>query len=461
MTITISLQIVLFEYSGIFVASFPLQYKPKKRFTICKQSSQQTPFPSTPEISKNVDKGKKIEKLDVGSDLNGQQKLAVCQKHANEVVATFYPTEFNPAWFAKNPHFQTITGALFRDRPNFTYLLQDTSSLINQDEVNESGAGLAWYDKRERIETPDDDFFHVDYKYVNSTSESKGTVFIQHGLESNSESKLVIDMARSFLEKGFDVAAVNLRHCSGEINKQYGGYHLGFTDDMKFLLRKHKIENDSLEVSKPFFLSGFSLGSNVMVKMMGELGTSAQTEYNIYGAAVANVPFDLVKSAHILKESFINREIYTKSFLKNMKGKSRRKYEKKYIQSLETSNPLPFDYEAMMSATTINEVEDAYICPIYGYSNYLDYYEKNSCGSFVHNIAVPTYAINAKDDVFFHPKMSVPNLDPSPLRVHYTNYGGHCGFMFHEVHDIDTDLPRTSWMPNELSRFIDHVHKNL
>jgi predicted alpha/beta-fold hydrolase len=41
-----------------------------------------------------------------------------------------------------------------------------------------------------------------------------------------------------FSKRGYDVAAVNFRGCSGELGAQPLGYHLGFTDDLRFVLQE-------------------------------------------------------------------------------------------------------------------------------------------------------------------------------------------------------------------------------
>jgi len=143
-----------------------------------------------------------------------------------------------------------------------------------------------------------------------------------------------------------------------------------------------------------------------------------------------------------------------------MKDKAREKYEEEYLKCREQSLPFHFDYEGLMEATTINQVEDAYIAKVYGYRNFLDYYDQNASGQYVSKIAVPLLAINAKDDPFFHPGMSIPDISPNPLRFSNPEYGGHTGFMFHESHDTEGEVPSTSWMPHELSRFVDHADRH-
>ncbi len=74
--------------------------------------------------------------------------------------------------------------------------------------------------------------------------------------------------AWSLAEAGFDVAAISFRGCSGEDNLRPGAYHLGFTDDVKFLaLTLHK-----RDPSRRMYVTGTSLGGNVMTKLLGELG---------------------------------------------------------------------------------------------------------------------------------------------------------------------------------------------
>jgi len=60
---------------------------------------------------------------------------------------------------------------------------------------------------------------------------------------------------------------------------------------------------------KRFYLSGFSLGGNVTLKFLGELGTEAESR-GIYGAAVTCVPFDLTQSQKKLDVGF-NRAVYS------------------------------------------------------------------------------------------------------------------------------------------------------
>ena len=85
-----------------------------------------------------------------------------------------------------------------------------------------------------------------------------------------------------------------------------GAYHLGFTTDLKQLLSELNLRHPNLKL----FLSGFSLGGNVSLKLLGELGMAARAEMNLLGAAVACVPFDPIASQGKLDKGF-NRAVYS------------------------------------------------------------------------------------------------------------------------------------------------------
>ena len=71
-----------------------------------------------------------------------------------------------------------------------------------------------------------------------------------------------------------------------------------------------------------FFCQSFSLGANVVLKALGELGVQAVQDYGIRGAAVACAPLEQVKNAAALARPGINRFIYTNGLLKTLKQKA-------------------------------------------------------------------------------------------------------------------------------------------
>ena len=130
-------------------------------------------------------------------------------------MALIHTSTYEPAIAFKSKHFNTIYRTLFHKI--------DVSF------------------QRERMETRDGDFMDIDFSMV----ESKSVVVIIHGLEGSSTSKYVTALSQTSNEEGFDVAAVNLRGCSGETNRLLPSYHSGKTNDLAEII-------DYIETSKAY-----------------------------------------------------------------------------------------------------------------------------------------------------------------------------------------------------------------
>ena len=244
-----------------------------------KQIRQPSNIPTIPTSSKNN---------------NGDNILRNMQQKHRPIAESFEPNTFNPHPLLTNCHLQTISGVFLRKNPDCAYINESDIGGVAKAiaDIQSNNDQYNYWDERQRVTSScEEDFFTVDIKYAGERQtqyqsvDAKGLVVLIHGLESNSNSSLSTDMAQAYIEDGFDVVCMNFRGCCGEPNDTIGGYHLGFTDDLKHFLKliSEKV-NDSFE-QRPVYLSGFSLGANVVIKTLGELGDAAMTLYNVQGAA--------------------------------------------------------------------------------------------------------------------------------------------------------------------------------
>ena len=417
------------------------------------------------------------------------------QERAAPIIASFSADDeddFDPPLWLRNSHVQTIAGFLWREHVSegsyvsrsegpwrmISRLWDASLSSANSNNQETMQAQPAFWDHRERIETPDGDWFHADSKMVskhhndNDNKNNDGpppTVLIVHGLESNTDSPAVKEMAVSFRAQGMNVVGLNFRGCSGTPNDTLGGYHLGFTDDLRLYLDKLVAENEG-QARPTIYLAGFSLGANVVLKCLGELGAAAVTEYNIAGAAVLCAPLDQARNAPQLAAPGINRSVYSRNLLKTMKERVRESLDRFCDGDEETDK---FDFQRCMQATTITEIDDAFIAPVYGFRDCWDYYQQTSSIHFLNSIAVPTLILNAEDDPFFDSQQpwpvnrSVENGGILPLKLIRTKYGGHLGYVWHRVESDDPRLLPTSmeeqhtpsWAAAKLGHFLGHVQE--
>jgi len=264
--------------------------------------------------------------------------------------------------------------------------------------------------ERERICTVDDDFLDLDW----STRGSEKLAIISHGLEGNSERGYVLGMVKAINRSGWDGLAWNMRGCSGQPNRKLRFYHSGATDDLSAVI-EHVL---NLEKYGLIGLVGFSLGGNMTLKYLGERGD--QVDPVIALAATCSVPCDLASGADQMAK--LSNRIYMKRFTRMLHEK---------IKAKMRMMPDKIDDKGYDQIRTFREFDDRYTAPIHGFKDANDYYRRASSRQFLHNIAIPTLLVNAKNDPF----LPGPCYPVEEARAHPTFFlempesGGHVGFI--------------------------------
>lgn len=262
--------------------------------------------------------------------------------------------------------------------------------------------------QRERLELCDGDFVDLDWSRVGGHS----AVVIAHGLEGSSQRNYVKGMVRAFNRRGWDAAALNFRGCSGEPNRLARFYHSGATEDLWYAAR-HVAGRGYERVA----LIGFSLGGNVTLKLLGELGESIPAW--LIGGMGISVPCDLKSSARAMARR-INRP-YMRRFLIDLRAKLRAK-QARFPRELNDSG-----YEALRS---FRDFDDRYTAPLHGFRDAEDYWARCSSRFFLHAIRCRTLLLNAADDPFLAPECFPEELAARHEWVHLEvpRHGGHVGF---------------------------------
>ncbi|MCG2417559.1 alpha/beta fold hydrolase [Aequorivita sp. F47161] len=294
-------------------------------------------------------------------------------------------SNYEPAFPFKNGHFATIYSAKLRPSP----------SLIQQ---------------RERIQLPDDDFLDIDYSFAKTPSQK--VAILLHGLEGNAQRVYMKGQAKILNENGWDVAAVNFRGCSGEVNLSYQSYNAGKTDDLEAVINSILKKDKYTEI----VLVGFSLGGNLLLKYLGERETFPK---QIKKAVAISTPLSLRGSLETLNE--FSNWVYRNSFLLNLRKKYKAKM-KDFPEKMTAS-----DYKKI---TSLLQFDHLYTAPAHGFKDAFDYYEKNSSLQFLPNIKIPVYILNAANDSFLSPECYPTEMASKMKNLHFeiAKYGGHVGF---------------------------------
>lgn len=269
---------------------------------------------------------------------------------------------------------------------------------------------------REKVDTPDGDFFHVDKLEKNNNK----VVILLHGLEGSSYEHYILGHAHEFHKNSFDVYAMNYRSCSGVMNNTTRLYHSGETEDLRLLINKIVSEQRYEEIS----LIGFSLGANVILKYLGE--ESEEVSSKIKAAIAVSVPMDLRGCSYELARGF-NR-VYSLHFMSTLRKKVTYLKKKHNHAALKNIN--------VRKLRTFLDFDDLVTAPLHGFASGEDYWEKSSSKQYLHKIKVPTKIINAKNDPFLSQSCypSTKEINNSCLEFSYPELGGHVGFVKDRLH---------------------------
>lgn len=289
---------------------------------------------------------------------------------------------YKPHFLLKNAHINTIYPYFFRK-----------SSII--------------FTERKRYPTPDGDFYDVDFHKCNTNK----LAILLHGMEGSSYSQYILALSNVLSKKGWDIAAINHRSCSGSLNNLPSFYHSGYYCDLDHLL---KLEEDNYDI---ITIVGFSLGGNITLNYLGNCKLIKSPK--IKAAVAVSVPVHLSSACVELDKP--KNKIYAINFLKTLKNKVKDKHK---------MFPRDIDIQALKRIKTLRDFDNAYTAPLHGFNNAEDYYQKVSSIYLLHCINTPTLIINALDDPFLSKEcypLTIAKKNPS-LELLLPKYGGHVGF---------------------------------
>jgi predicted alpha/beta-fold hydrolase len=240
------------------------------------------------------------------------------------------------------------------------------------------------------------------------------TMVIWHGMEGSTSSVYMWSTAAKAFQAGFNVVRVNYRNCGGTEHLTPTLYHGGMSVDLGIVLEE-LISKDGL---KRLYPVGFSLGGNMVLKLLGEFGDQAPVE--IVAACVVSPSVDLKASTDmILKNS---NWIYHRNFVHSLKKRIRLKSQ---------LYPERYDVTNLEEIRSIRDFDERYTSRANGFANATEYYYQASSIRVVDQIKVPTLIIHAEDDPFipFDPLREKSFSENPYLLLLKTDRGGHVAFI--------------------------------
>lgn len=240
------------------------------------------------------------------------------------------------------------------------------------------------------------------------------TLVVVHGLEGSSDSRYVVGTAEKAWVAGFNVLRMNQRNCGGTEHLTPTLYNSGRSGDFRSVVRE-LAQRDALP---EIFLSGFSMGGNLVLKAAGEFDDEALPAFR--GLAAICPALHLAACADAIHER--QNFLYERYFVRNLKKRYRRKIE---------LYPKVFPPDGLDRVRSIREFDDVITAPLCGYGNAANYYDRASAMHVLGKIRVPALVIAAQDDPMV-PYESVRQpglLANSQITLLAPEHGGHCAFI--------------------------------
>ncbi len=297
--------------------------------------------------------------------------------------------EFETHRMLWNGHLQTIAGAFLKRE----FLLPPPEERLFRVDAETQLKGMCSWQPGKRKDAP--------------------VIVTVHGLEGSSESNYAIGIADKAYARGFHAVRMNQRNCGGTQRLTPTLYNSGMSGDYRAVLMELIAE----EFEKIFFV-GYSMGGNLVTKMVGEFGEAAPKE--LRGAAVVCPSIDLAACADALEKP--ENYFYQRHFVKGLMARYRTKAE---------LYPERYSQNGLGRVRTVREFDDVITAPAFGYKDADEYYEAAGAKKVIGDVRVPLLLITAQDDPFV-PYESFLRAKAAENRfVHFVapRNGGHCGFI--------------------------------
>ncbi|WHI47424.1 hydrolase [Microbulbifer sp. VAAF005] len=296
---------------------------------------------------------------------------------------------FSPAPGLGNRHIQTVFSRFHRATP-----------WIETD--------CRWY------ETPDGDRLSLHFPRPLRNDPDYPLVLILHGLGGSVESPYVQGLMETLLAYHYQVAVMHFRGCGGVPNKLPRAYHSGDTEDPRWLVSELKKQFPLMTIA----VVGFSLGGNVVLKMLGEDGGCGQVAAGI----AVSAPMDLHACSRYINTGISH--LYERHLISGLRLSLLHK-----AKDPQLAAALP-DLNCSGDFVDFRHFDNAFTAPLHGFRDVDEYYTQASSKPLLKDIRTPTLIINAVDDPFVCPSaIPVTSEVSSAVDLAVSDRGGHVGFI--------------------------------
>lgn len=241
--------------------------------------------------------------------------------------------------------------------------------------------------------------------------ETDPIVLCVHGLCGSHSSSYLLRLVNRLEPLGIQVVRFNMRGCGSGKGLAKQIYHSGRSEDVFEALKVLKNEFPHA----PITLIGFSLGGNIVLKLMGELGSLGG--HFVDRVIAVSPPVDLTTSS--LRIQIAADGMYERYFYRRL-----RKDVHDLHRKFRDLPPIQLPRRLKLA-----EFDAIYTVPRVGYTSVSDYYSRCSSLHYVEDITTPCQILWSHDDpIVDHSSLDTLRL-PSHIEIYKTKTGGHMGYL--------------------------------
>lgn len=233
-----------------------------------------------------------------------------------------------------------------------------------------------------------------------------------HGLSGCHLSPYMPRIAGKLESQGVRAFRMDLRGCGAGVGLARQPYHSGRSEDAAAALEKIA----ELCPDSPAVLIGFSMGGNIALKLLGELGHARCG--HLVGAVAICPPFDLLPAVEQLHRP--HNRLYERYFVRRL-----------VMQAQEHQRATP-DFPVVdlcRPPSSLFEFDDRFTAPVCGFGRAVNYYRLASAARVAGGIRLPVLVIAAQDDPLV-PAAPLERLRDCPsVELQITRHGGHLGYV--------------------------------
>ena len=247
-----------------------------------------------------------------------------------------------------------------------------------------------------------------------------------HGLAGCHESGYMERIAHKLCNQGVRAFRMDLRGCGAGVHLARLPYHSGRSEDAAAALEAIA---EHLPHS-PTTLIGFSLGANITLKLLGELGHNRCG--NLDSAVAVCPPVDLAACSEKISQP--KSRVYDRYFVRLLlrQLEHRRKMLPELISAPFTRRP-----------RTLWEFDDSFTAAVWGFRSADPYSSSASSAAWIAPIRVPTLVLASRDDPMIPADCLENAAAPESVQIHMTDGGGHLGFLGRS--GVDPDRRWMEW----------------